>query len=338
LVRGYIKDADGKPAGVEYYYSGKKCDGWDDTDDINGDYQIRLPVGKYSIAEDEDELGALPKVVTITDVTEEVDVPDIIVYTEENGGQISGQVNNPGEYAKAGYFSIIVFKAGTILNDPNAWYILQTVTDTQMEDAGPFSINNLPPGVNYDIYLCVESETPDEIEVIAVRDSALNVAIGTTGINLNYSSQGSTVKGDVKNTDDEPILGATALLSDLLGSFGGFGETDCNGQYVIYNVPAGTYTVTAVHSKYLNTSTTVNVVDGTAADVNTIIMPFAGEKEGADLNGDGFVDMFDFARLANQWLRSGSLEADFTEDSIVNFADLFRMAENWLNEAIWYQE
>jgi len=131
-------------------------------------------------------------------------------------------------------------------------------------------------------------------------------------------------------------LGATVLLTvSSTGNFAGFADTDPNGDYIIYNVPAGTYTATAVHSKYLNTSKTVQVVNGVPADVSTIVMPFAGEKDGADLNGDGLVNMFDFTELANQWLRPGSLEADFTKDNLVDFADLTRIAENWLWQAIW---
>lgn len=338
LVRGYIKDVNGNPiSGIEYDFSGRNCGGWDDTD-VNGFYQIRLPVGIYSITLDEDEFSALPAIVTITDVNKEVNVPDMIVYTAGNGGQISGEVNNPGGYAKTGYFNVVAFKAGTALNDPNLWYTVQPIAQADMENAGPFSLNKLPPDVNYDIYLCVYSETQDGIGSLAGRDSALNVAVGTTGITLEYSSEGSTVTGRVKNTDDRPILGATVLLSDSSSGFGGFGETDCNGEYVIYNVPAGTYTATAVHSKYLHTSTTVNVVDGIPADVNTITMSFAGEKEGADLNGDGVIDMLDVAEFCETWLESGSSEADFNQDSSVNFNDWARLAENWLSKAIWYQE
>jgi hypothetical protein len=336
LVRGYIKDADGNAiSGVEYGYMGRKCDGWGETD-VNGFYQIRLPLGTYCIAPDDDELGALPAIVTITDVNEEVDVPDMIVYTEETGGQISGEVNNPGEYAKTGYFVVLAFQAGTVLNDPNAWYTVQPVVVTGMENASPFSLSKLPPGVNYDIYLCVDNQA--DIESIAVRDSALNVAVGTTGIILDYNSQGSTVRGALKNADDRPVLGATVLLSDSSGGFAGFGDADCNGEYVIYNVPAGTYTATAVHSKYLPISTTVEVVEGVPADVNTIIMPFRGEKEGPDLNGDGNVDMIDVAEFAEQWLNSGTSESDFNQDNKVNFSDWVRIAENWMSRAIWLHE
>jgi hypothetical protein len=71
---------------------------------------------------------------------------------------------------------------------------------------------------------------------------------------------------------------------------------------------------------------------------NNIVMSFVGEKEGADLNGDGFVNMLDFTKFADQWLQSGSLEADFNQDGKVDFADLVRVAENWLWQAIWYHD
>jgi hypothetical protein len=146
------------------------------------------------------------------------------------------------------------------------------------------------------------------------------------------------VRGALKNADDRPVLGATVLLSDSSGGFAGFGDADCNGEYVIYNVPAGTYTATAVHSKYLPISTTVEVVEGVPADVNTIIMPFRGEKEGPDLNGDGNVDMIDVAEFAEQWLNSGTSESDFNQDNKVNFSDWVRIAENWMSRAIWLHE
>jgi hypothetical protein len=335
LVSGYIKDPNGNPmSDFEYRYTGRLCDGWSETD-ITGRYEIRLPVGIYSIGSDEDDFGALHKEVTITDINQPVNVPDMIVYSEQSGGQISGSVNNPSGYPKTGNFMIVAFETGTII-DPNTWYTIEPISQTDLQQAGPFAITALPQGVNYDVHLLVMSNTPDEIESCALRDSVLNVPVGTTGINLNYTSHGSTVTGKVTNTRGNPVLGATVLLTvSSTGNFAGFADTDPNGDYIIYNVPAGTYTATAVHSKYLNTSKTVQVVNGVPANVSAIVMPFAGEKDGADLNGDGLVNMFDFAELANQWLRSGSLEADFTKDNLVDFADLTRIAENWLWQAIW---
>jgi hypothetical protein len=337
LVRGYIKDANGNAfSGIEYYYTGKKCDGWGDPD-VNGFYQIRLPVGTCYIEPDDEEFGILPLIVTITDINEDVNVPDIIVYTEETGGLISGDVNNIGDNAKAGNFIVVAFETGTTFDDPNSWYAIQSIAYTEMENAEPFSFNNLPPDANYDIYLCVDNQSPD-VESLTVRDSVLNVSIGTTNINLEYNSQGSTVSGNVENADGQPILGATVLLPDSLNSFGGFGMTDCNGQYIIYNVPAGTYTATAVHSKYLPISTTVAVVEGADVNAGEIIMPFTGEKEGPDLNGDGNIDMADVAEFAGQWLNTGANEANFNQDNSVDFRDWTLIAENWQDKAIWLNE
>jgi hypothetical protein len=336
LVSGHIKDANGNAISrIEYNFRGRDCDGWRETD-VDGFYQIRLPVGIYVIVPDNtDEFGALPVRVMVTDIDEEVTVSDMIVYTGGDGGQISGEVSNSGGYAKTGYFVILAFKTGTMF-DPNAWYLVQPTVMTGMENAGPYSLSKLPPGVNYDVYLCVDNQTPD-IESLTVRDSVLNVPVGTTDIALDYSSQGSTVQGTVKNTDDKPVLGATVMLLSSSG-FGGFADTDCNGEYAIYNVPAGTYTATAVHSRYLFASATVEVVEGLAADVSDIVVPFAGAKEGPDLNGDGNVDMGDLAEFAGQWLNSGASEADFNQDNEVNFYDWTRIAENWPSKAIWYHE
>jgi hypothetical protein len=338
LVRGHIKDADGNAfSHVEYYYSGRKCDGWSDAD-VNGFYQIRLPVGIYVIAPDNtDEFGALPAIVTITDENQDVNVPDLTFYTEETGGQISGDVNNPGEHSKTGYFVVLAFLAGTTFNSPDALYTAQPVSTTGMENALPFSLSKLPPDANYDIYLCVDNRTAD-MESLAVRDAALNVAVGTTGIILDYNSQGGTVRGSVTNNDDLPVLGAIVALLDSSGGFGGFADTDCNGGYTIYNVPAGTYTVVAGHSKYLFVSTTAQVVEEATVDVNTLTMPFAGEKEGADLNGDGVIDMLDVAEFCGTWLADDLPEGDFNQDSRVNFDDWARLAENWLSRAIWLHE
>ena len=335
LVTGYMKDVNGIAiGGIEYDWEGRTCDGWEQAD-VNGRYQIRLPLGTYVIGQDEDDLCALPVKVIITDINQPVDVNDMIVYTEQTGGQISGTVNNPGGHSKNGEFIIVAFESGTAI-DANTWYTIDPIGECELAQAGPFTIRALPPGVNYDIYLCVTSETPDEIMSLAIRDFGINIAVGTTGINLDYNSEGSTVSGKVINTYGRAVIGVTVLFNDpCTGVLAGFGEADPNGEYIIYNFVAGTYTATAVHSKYADASATVEVVDGVPADVGTIVMPFAGEKEGADLNGNGFVNMVDYAEFANQWRQSGPSEANFNQDGEVGFADLSRVAENWLWQAIW---
>jgi len=338
LVTGYIKDVNGIPISrAEYDWNGRTCEGWGRAD-VNGHYQIRLPVGSYVITLDEENFCELPAKVTITDINQPVEVNDMIAYSEQTGGQISGVVNNPGGDPIAGDLLVVAFEAGTII-DVNSWYTIEPLRTAELSVAGPFAITALPPDANYDVYLVEEIETLDGIESISGLDSVFNIPVGTTGINLDYNSEWSTVSGKVINTNGQAVLGGTVLLNDpCTAAFAGFGRTDPNGEYVIYNVPAGTYNVAAVHSKYLNASITVKVVDGVPTDVDTIVMSFSGEKEGANLTGDGIVNMVDYAKFANQWSQSGSLEANFNQDGSVDFIDLTRVAENWLWQAIWYHD
>jgi hypothetical protein len=339
LVSGYVNDPNGDPmSNVECEYEGRLSGGEFDTG-IDGHYELRLPPGTYILVLDEDEsdLGALPPKITVMDVNQSVDV-NMTAYSDQTCGQISGDVNNPGGYAKTGAFLIVAFEAGTIF-DANSWYTIQPIKEAGLGQAGPFTISTLPPDANYDVHLCVVSQTIDDILSVSVWDSAFNVPVGTTDITLNYNSEGSAVTGSVINTNGQPILGATVLLNDPCTNMpAGIAYVDPNGNYVIYNVPAGTYDAIATHSKYLNASVVTQVVDGVPTDVNTIIMPFTGEKEGADLNGDGIISMPDFAEFGNQWQLSGPLEANFDQQGDVDFADLLRLTENWLWQAIWIND
>ena len=274
LVSGYIRDSDRNPLkNFGCNYRGRLCEGEVDTNPF-GQYEMRLPVGTYIITADEDDYGALPQEVTITDLDSEYHVDDIIAYSEESGDRISGFVNNPEGYQKNGNFIIVTFKAGTVIN-PDTWLVKQEITETYLQEAGPFIITKLPPEVNYDIYLIVVSETIDEVMSNAVINVVSNIPVGRTGIKLDYLSEGRTVRGKVLDTTGKPVLGAQVILNESTTDlFAGFADVDQNGDYIIYNVLVGEYIATAIHSQYLNNSETVQVTDGEQNDVNDIIMPF----------------------------------------------------------------
>lgn len=276
LVRGRIINPYGDPMSLGYQYKGRLCQGESETD-VYGRYEIRLPVGTSVITVDEDGYGSLPREVNITDANLTVNVPPIIAYSEETGGPISGSVNNPGQYPKAGDFLIIALEAGAVI-DPNSFYITAPISHTSLQNEGPFTITKLPPDIKCDVILCVVNETPDEIQSFTVRDSELDVPVGKTGVNLIYNSQGSTVTGKVLDTYNQPVLGATVLFSDLAtGSFAGWEITDYKGNYVLYNVPDGEYNVTAIRSKCLSQPITVPVIEGEPVIVSPIVMLCDGE-------------------------------------------------------------
>jgi hypothetical protein len=274
LVSGLVVDSEGNPFGdFECDYRGRLCEGEVETNSF-GRYEMRLPVGTYIIASDEDEYRALPREVTIRDLNSEYNVDDIIAYSEESGDRISGSVNNPLGYQKNGDFIIVTFEAGTVI-DPNTWFTIEPVSDTDINEAGPFTISRLPQEVNYDVFLFVASETNDEIMSHTVIDKKTDIPVGRTDVKLDYVSEGGTIKGKVLETTGKPVLKAQVILNkSATNQLAGFADTDQNGEFIIYNVPAGAYTATAIHSQYLNSSETVLVTDGEQNDVNDIIMTF----------------------------------------------------------------
>lgn len=58
-------------------------------------------------------------------------------------------------------------------------------------------------------------------------------------------------------------------------------------------------------------------------------MPLAGEKEGADVNGDGVCTLADAAILSAQWMQNGDLPGDLDPNGRVDLDDLARWTEFW---------
>ena len=337
LVTGSIKDvAMTAIPGAGYDYDGIMCSG-DGVTDANGMYQMRLPVGEYVISLDEDGYGDFSQRITVTDIAQPIDVNDIIVYSASDGSSISGTVYNPGGYPYDNGFFIIAVETGTVI-DANSIYLLRATGEDFLTEPGGYTIAGLPTEVNYDIYLLIGQPMTGYGEADVVHDVLYDVAPGTTDANLIYSS-GTSVAGQVVNENSIPIMGAVVVLNDQpTAAFAGFVDVNEHedGGYIIENVPDGTYTFAAVHSRYLTASVTVQVADGVPANADTIVMPYAEKKEGPDLNGDGVINMGDFAKFADQWMQSGSLDANFDQQDEVDFADLIRITESWLWQNIWY--
>jgi beta-glucanase (GH16 family) len=93
-----------------------------------------------------------------------------------------------------------------------------------------------------------------------------------------------------------------------------------------HSVPAGAYILTA------------RATDNN--DANRVSSPVAVYVGPADLNGDGTVNMADFAILASNWLRddcgsanSNCSGADYQPDGIVDIEDLYYLSLFWLSSA-----
>jgi hypothetical protein len=275
LVIGYVKDSKGNPLrDIECGCSGQLLDGQSETD-VTGLYEMRVPIGTYIITMDDDNLGALPQRVSVTDISRPVVVPDMIAYSVQTGSQVSGFVNASNAHPSTGNLGVVALETGVTI-DPNTWFTTEGVSSVDLQQTGSFAITKLPPGVNYDLLLLAGTPSPDGPESYTVKDRATNVPGGTTGVSLYYPSGGSTVSGTVLDPAGSPLLGAVVLLMDqTTGRLAGWADVDYKGGYAFYGVPAGKYMATAIHSFHRNASAAVEVVEGTPANVATMVMALA---------------------------------------------------------------
>jgi hypothetical protein len=196
-------------------------------------------------------------------------------------------------------------------------------------------LDELPPG-EYDLFFGILNQR-DPFFSFTVRDKKLGVPAGTENLEFSYTSEGSTVMGRVLDTEGFPLLLPEILLDTIPGGeFAGWARTNPRGQFVFYNVPAGTYTLSAVHRNYTTTQTTVTVPEGPAiVTAETLTMNPKGRREGADFNGDGLIDIDDLSNLTADWMQEGTHPADLDQSGLIDLSDLARMSQTWLGQAVW---
>ena len=78
--------------------------------------------------------------------------------------------------------------------------------------------------------------------------------------------------------------------------------------------------------------------EDTQTQAPEIILPFAAVKDGPDLDGDGYVNIYDAAVFIDQYLQSGPRLADFSQDQNVNLTDLATLFEYWYTQAAWLHD
>jgi hypothetical protein len=136
----------------------------------------------------------------------------------------------------------------------------------------------------------------------------------------------SGVTGHVTNAFTGDAVAATISYLDVVFENGETNGSDQRwGRYHAF-MPPGTYTLEFAAKGYFPQCSTVNVVSGLGQVVDVPMIPLA-----ADLNGDGCVDMADFAAFAACWHQYGVCEGtNLVADGNVGFDELKKLTYNWL--------
>jgi len=279
-----------------------------DPDVEGGSYQMRLPQGTHLIYLDSEDdgpynLAAYPVEVTVnaTDIGSgtPVEVPDdlnIISVFNSNYGTISGNVNKLSGADPTGEMLIGVLPAGS-LDDatPEKFDRAELIQIMWLTSFGPYSlfpIPPVPPG-EYDVFCALETESPEGLESISILGwhKKLTVGAGQTVVNIDfdYAHSGSDYfDGYITSKFGNPVMGALVLVKDGGGDLIGFTETDQNGYYRIYNIPAGDYTMEASHPDLGDASSPINIPANTTVDL-ALVYNATSKVPGLDLvyNGSG---------------------------------------------------
>lgn len=341
-VSGYVRYADGTVVpNAECYVDHHVYEEWTMTDET-GKYEFHLPPGIYTLLID--ELESQDSFVSTNanfvihedDIGHTITCPDITVFRQSEGYQITGTISNPDHYVADGSYGIVALKTGSNFADDAPYFYSQnySVSEQEINPDNSFIINSLPAG-NYDLYVVDASEDAyGIIESSKILGHSLNIPTGShVDFEIEYGN--SSITGKVMDSDNCPLVEADVILMDTTDAVIYYGtETDGSGAYELKNLLPGTYHLMAVHRRYHNVIKTVVVLENsqlvTGFNLDAINIP-----EAMDLSGNGSIALDDLILIGNNWLSEDYSRADFNIDNIVNLIDFSKMSEFWQWKALW---
>jgi hypothetical protein len=264
--------------------------------------------------------------------------PDLELFADSPHGdlkRIHCTTANFGSIPHASPLEFLALPKGVVPNPDNIFTLLKRWSYSWDDLPDIKLLEDLPQG-EYDLFFGIFNQR-EPIFSFTVRDKKLGVPAGTENLEFSYTSEGGTVMGMVLDPEGMPILVSEIVLNKLSGGeFAGWAKTNPRGQFVFYHVPAGTYTLSAVHRNYMMAQTTVTVPEGPSiVTAETLTMSPRGRREGADFDGDGIVDLDDLSNLTTDWMQDGGHTADLDGSGVVDMVDLARMGQTWLGQAVW---
>ncbi|MFC7370130.1 carboxypeptidase regulatory-like domain-containing protein [Fictibacillus iocasae] len=161
--------------------------------------------------------------------------------------------------------------SGTIIQVINESGIVQQTVAA--DNNGNFIINNLLPGT-YILNVTATNFATGNVTVTVVENQTTNVIVA-------LASLPATLTGLVADpTTGNPISGASVTVTDQNGVFISSGTTDNNGGFVIQNLPAGTFNVTANASGFGTDSRSVTLTPGETEFTQLSLLPNPGSITG----------------------------------------------------------
>jgi hypothetical protein len=99
-----------------------------------------------------------------------------------------------------------------------------------------------------------------------------SIIIGLLIVSSLWAGTEGIIRGTVRNVEGEPLIGAQVYIEEL-----GIGAVaDMDGNYILINVPVGTYDVKASMLSYGAQVVSVNVIMDVTQCIRTLFSPVGG--------------------------------------------------------------
>ncbi len=255
-------------------FSGENFGGFDNsTTNENGGFSAAVPAGRYTLRATADDL--VPGTAT-TQVTTGATTSGVVIMVSREGGTIEGRVvtttGAPVADAAVTFLSSSTSYGGLL---PAIAEQAQGRRSITTDSDGAFRIEKLPAGA-YQLYAQKEGYAQGQAGPVVLQagQTASNVrlVLGNGGSLRGYVSIDGALKPGIVVT----------LIGNGLSKMG---TTDQNGQYVIENIPAGTYLASAadvgalMSGSFAPAHARVEIYDGQVTTHNF------GEEQGVTLTG-----------------------------------------------------
>jgi protocatechuate 3,4-dioxygenase beta subunit len=212
-----------------------------DFNTANGEFELQgLEAGSYALQVEAE--GFAPTYSDTFIVSQGIVTPDIVVNMGQ-GGSITGRLVDANTGQPVANAMISTFDNGYVENNFTKMIggmIPRTTTDRKVrtDSEGNFTVNAVT-SATYQLQVRHPSYTLQNINDIIVQEGQ------ASDLGSIRMYQGATIRGTVFDASGRPLPAATVTISGN-GAYNEPAVTDDKGNYVIRNVPAGTWNVSAV--------------------------------------------------------------------------------------------
>jgi len=240
LLAGIFHDTHGMGiSNINYGFYGEYSQSLGGRSDANGNYQIRLKPGTWSIGTSDFSYAIIPFVVEVRD-SGEIFQHDFEVYDRQTGALASGHINMGATLPSNVEFVILSHLPQTNYNIDNI-DALKLVSGNFVDSQSYNYEIVLPPFGAYQLSLIAfYSRAAIDFTVVDTIEDAR----GGPGFDFDFN-QTAEITGTVTH-EGQPVFNAAVVLAEYVNEkFKAVAHTDQNGVYHIYCVSAGNYVISA---------------------------------------------------------------------------------------------